>query len=77
MPKFSFRASAFFAVAMQKTFNAKTPRRQDATILNILLQFLDVTIWLVQRWEPIHAFSLPALRLCPPVDSLKKDTGEV
>jgi hypothetical protein len=32
--------------AVKKTFNAKTPRREGATILNILLQFLDVTIWL-------------------------------
>jgi hypothetical protein len=32
---------------MQKTFNAKTQRRQGATILNILLQFLNITIWLL------------------------------
>jgi hypothetical protein len=52
---------------MQKTFNAKTQRRQGATIFNILLQFLDVTIWLVSVMGAnsgiFHARFAP-LRLC-------------
>jgi hypothetical protein len=55
------------AVSMQKTCNAKTQRRQGATIFNILLQFLDVTIWLVSvlgaNFGIFHARFAP-LRLC-------------
>jgi len=55
----------FSKPTIQKTFNAKTPRCKVATVSQLLVPSLDVTIWLSPApWVSYSGVALPAWRLC-------------